>query len=62
MVKIVNKSKIGLAIPNFKGFEAWEIREVSEDEAKVLLKNPNLEKAEVKQPRKTSGIKNMDKK
>ena len=55
MVKVVNNSKLFVAIPNFKGFKAGEVREVSKDEAKILLQNPNLEKAEVKQPRKTSG-------
>lgn len=55
MVKIVNNSKLFLAIPNFKGFKAGEVREVSKTEAKILLQNPNLDKAEEKQPRKTSG-------
>ena len=59
MVKIINKSKMFLAIPDFKGFEAGEEREVSESEAAILLLNPNLKKAEVK-PRKTSGNKKKE--
>ena len=42
MVKVENISKVNVAIPNFKGFEAGEVRKVSEKEAKKLLRNPNI--------------------
>ena len=59
MVKVKNTLKKPLAVINFKKFMPEEIREVTNKEAKVLIRNPFLE---LVKPGKTKETKKEDNK